>query len=374
MLPKSFLSLSLISYLSFSPAFASFAITEDNIGDFKKLPLEITRECVDNLKGVQDLKNLRLVSKGFNTIIDDPSRWGEHIVKITPENTQYLINNLLFIQKLDIEFSTVFENEIAHDLIFIYIKKLASAGKIHTLNLTNNTVIDNRTVRALLATPGITELSLHSCRQISGRAFPEESTIQSLNLRHTGITKGIGRLGKFSNLRNLSLASLMVEDRHLGPLSHLTNLENLNLNGTLITTEGIQTLSTFRNLRTLSLCGLPVNDKHLSMFDHIETLTLGSILSISETGLSALTNVRTLILLEAPIKNEHLEALEHLHKLKEIEITGCLYISDISTLFNLKLVKMQNRFAPRISSENIQKLRDNAEAVGNYEIEIIQIT
>ena len=81
-----------------------------------------------------------------------------------------------------------------------------------------------------------------------------------------------------TNLRVLGLAKCTeITDKSLRALSHLDQLENLNLNGTMITDDACLTIKKFTKLHTLGLGNLSVRSLYDPGFDGSKLSELGGL-------------------------------------------------------------------------------------------------
>lgn len=104
-------------------------------------------------------------------------------------------------------------------------------------------------------------LSLHKWRGLSDTA-----------LHHiAGLTKIIS-LSLFLNINRWDNILPRISDAGILALTHLQNLETLDLSGSTITNEGITHLNRFPNLHTLTLCEVGLNDEGMGHLGSITTL------------------------------------------------------------------------------------------------------
>lgn len=161
-----------------------------------------------------------------------------------------------------------------------------------------------------------------------------------------------GFQGRIDNLRSLELGYAGVQDAHLGKLTHLPALEDLNLDSCPVGDWSISHLAdneVVPNLKSLDLADTDLTDVGMTKIAKFTKLTRLSLFycNISNHGLrhlARLEQLETLNLDSREISDEGLRHLRPLKSLRSLDIfsgritdTGCSYIAAISSLENLEL-------------------------------------
>jgi len=177
------------------------------------------------------------------------------------------------------------------------------------------------------------------------------------NLEHLDVSYCPGILrsswqGKVNALKSLELCYSGVRDSHMGRLSHLPSLEELNLDSCPVgdwTISHLAENNVVPNLKNLDLADTDLTDNgmaHLPKFSMLSRLSL-FYCNITNSGLrhlASMTSLETLNLDSRDISDDGLSFLNGLTNLKSLDIfsgritdIGCSHISKIKSLETLEL-------------------------------------
>jgi len=106
-----------------------------------------------------------------------------------------------------------------------------------------------------------------------------------------------------------------------------TNLSDLRLDGTRVTTKGLESVSDLRKLRRLSLRSTSLEDgaiRHLSLLRNAETLHLDGnpLTDLGLAHLARLKSLRVLTLSKTKVTDDGLKTLSAMKSLREIDVRG----------------------------------------------------
>jgi hypothetical protein len=123
------------------------------------------------------------------------------------------------------------------------IRVLSTCPRLRTARL-EGTGITAEGLRALSTAPGLLELSVGYCQNLSEEDFvevlPEMPRLRKLELVNTPIgNQTAGAIATLTNLVDLHLSATRIDDRGLARLTSLSQLENIALPRTRVTAEGI---------------------------------------------------------------------------------------------------------------------------------------
>jgi serine/threonine protein kinase len=123
------------------------------------------------------------------------------------------------------------------------IRVLSTCPRLRTARL-EGTGITAEGLRALSTAPGLLELSVGYCQNLSEEDFvevlPEMPRLRKLELVNTPIgNQTAGAIATLTNLVDLHLSATRIDDRGLARLASLSQLENIALPRTRVTAEGI---------------------------------------------------------------------------------------------------------------------------------------
>ncbi|MBL9168937.1 MAG: protein kinase [Verrucomicrobiales bacterium] len=123
------------------------------------------------------------------------------------------------------------------------IRILSTCPRLRTARL-EGTGITAEGLRALSTAPGLLELSVGYCQNLSEEDFvdvlPEMPRLRKLELVNAPIgNQAAGAIATLTNLVDLHLSATRIDDRGLARLASLSQLENIALPRTRVTAEGI---------------------------------------------------------------------------------------------------------------------------------------
>lgn len=134
------------------------------------------------------------------------------------------------------------------------IKKLAASRSLEALVL-NGTVVDDKCVEELLSMPKLNDLQLTECPAITDKTVEMVSSVKGPQMKALGLTgtkttrAAVPLLARCSNLDQLSLGGVPLEDEDLEIIRKLKNLESLHLSHIKASEGAIyRTLLSLRNL------------------------------------------------------------------------------------------------------------------------------
>jgi Leucine-rich repeat (LRR) protein len=124
------------------------------------------------------------------------------------------------------------------------------------------------------------------------------TNLQALNLQGTIVTDvGMRKLAALKGLRALNLMAPMVTDTGLKELTGLRNLRSLNLMATGVTDAGLKDLAQMTNLQTLNLGGTQVTGGRLETLAALKSLRALSLCAdkqLTDDGLKSLAGLKSL--------------------------------------------------------------------------------
>ncbi len=148
----------------------------------------------------------------------------------------------------------------------------------------------------------------------------------NLNLQGTDLTdEGIKALSPLTKLRRLNICDTLVTQKGLAVLKNMPFLDNLNLSRLTLGDGVVEQLKPLSNLQQLDLCGTQLKEKsllQLPRFDKLLTLNIGRN-NVSDKCLVSLLkykNLHALDVMDTWITGEGLKKLKGLPKLRIIVI------------------------------------------------------
>ncbi|KAH7574334.1 hypothetical protein JRO89_XS03G0283700 [Xanthoceras sorbifolium] len=174
--------------------------------------------------------------------------------------------------------------------------------------------------------------------------------LENLNLSFTSVTdSGLKKLAGLTSLKSLNLDARNVTDVGLAALTSLTGLTHLDLFGAHISDSGTNSLQCFKNLQSLEICGGILTDvgvKNIKDLTSLTFLNLSQNCSLSDKSLeliSGLTSLVSLNVSNSRITNEGLHYLKPLKRLCSLTLESCkVTASEIKKLQSTALPNLVN--------------------------------
>lgn len=244
------------------------------------------------------------------------------------------------------------------------VEHLAALPKLQSLSL-DNTKIGDAGVLALAKTPQLKHLSMRGSLLTDAglktlATFPQLESIEILNsprpqrwyeARMTG--DGLRELAKLPQLKKLAVSGqdITVDDKAIGFIVQMKDLEHLTIYATGITDAGLRIIGTLRKLQVLSiennealtdaglahlvrlstlkelwLNGAPITGeglKHVARLENLERLHLNGT-KVDDDALEQIAELRQLkqlTLIQTPVTGRGLKHLKNLTKLEILDLT-----------------------------------------------------
>ncbi len=164
------------------------------------------------------------------------------------------------------------------------------------------------------------------------QAIDQLKTAEAISFYNTAFNE-FGLLAQLSNLKNLDLDGTRIEN--LEPVQSLTDLRHLYLNNTDIT--DLKPLSLLVQLQTLMIIGCPLNDiKPLAKLKSLSALFINSTRVTDLSPLAELAGLIQLALNDTPVND--LSPLVQLHNLHILDLDNTA-ITDLSPLMRLESLR-----------------------------------
>ncbi len=222
-------------------------------------------------------------------------------------------------------------------------------------------------IKQLKNLPGITQLNLWRCDELSPSAMADVAKLgklQEINLGATNIgDDGLAALGDLSQLERLVLANAPLTDAGLATIAKHGGLLDLDLGSTAITDAGLKQLAALKNLKHLSLAGTAVTDdgiKQLAALKQLESLDLSET-RITGEGLAALKELpklRKLDLSLTLVGDEALATVSAMPAIEQLELWGTpITDADLEHLHDAKQLKQVGVFGTAVSEEAVAAFR-----------------
>jgi hypothetical protein len=244
---------------------------------------------------------------------------------------------------------------------FLGLEHLAALPKLRDVNLQGaiagtelQHLVRSRSLRVLklshLDDEGVTHLG--SLSQLEELDLSKVSLVRAIEPALVFDLKDhhLESIGKLRKLRRLSLGGTFVTDDGVDHLRGLTELEELDLTGTRVSSVGLAALRDMKRLRRLSLDGTRITDpglKSLSGMTSMEELNLGGT-RIGDAGLESLRPMKRLRILqldETRISDPGLAALSDLKELFALHLNkneiGNAGIARLQSLPKLTFLQLQ---------------------------------
>ncbi|KAH7574347.1 hypothetical protein JRO89_XS03G0285000 [Xanthoceras sorbifolium] len=290
-----------------------------NIGDATLVALaylnlnrcSISDDGCDKFSG---LKNLKILSLGFNNITDACLVHLKGSLSLCLSVSLYLTN----LESLNLDSCNIGDEGLAN---------LRGLTLLKSLELSD------------------TEVGSGGLCHLSGL-----TRLENLNLSFTSVTdSGLKKLAGLTSLKSLNLDARNVTDVGLAALTSLTGLTHLDLFGAHISDSGTNSLRCFKNLQSLEICGGILTDvgvKNIKDLTSLTFLNLSQNCSLSDKSLeliSGLTSLVSLNVSNSRITNEGLHYLKPLKRLCSLTLESCkVTASEIKKLQSTALPNLVN--------------------------------
>lgn len=182
--------------------------------------------------------------------------------------------------------------------------------------------------------------------------YHPEAKIIFVDLDNYGVDdRFVGHLRYLPDLEIVSVSRNPISDESLQTLCQLKMLRVLHLDGTRVTDEGLRHVSELRNLSELRLTATSITDeglRHLSGLTSLKELMLWDT-RITDAGLkrvAALDNLEHLGLVQTPISDAGLHRLTRLSNLKWLDIRGTKVSKEAVDSLTRALPECRVDFAP----------------------------
>jgi internalin A len=238
--------------------------------------------------------------------------------------------------------------------------EIARLTHLEQLDL-SHTRISDEGMLYLRPAPGITDLNLYYAEQITDQ--------------------GMSAIKEWKHLKRLNLRGTRISDGTLEIVSHLTQLEALDIANTPVTDNGLDSLMTLINLKELSLGRRRESDNEVEVLSLLPTLTYLNLSGPSgaerpdtsyrragESGpmrtdlvhaISELKNLRVLKLGYSNITADELRTLSGLEQVERLGLEACTKIGDeaAAELANWKKLKYVDLQETKVTDKGAEALR-----------------
>jgi Leucine-rich repeat (LRR) protein len=183
-------------------------------------------------------------------------------------------------------------------------------------------------VARLVEIRGLTGLELggESLTDEALRMISHLPNLQLLEIRGKFTDAGLAHLKRMRTLRSLSIESPEITDAGLAHLARLTQLEVLALSSKHITGTGLAELAACKGLTHFSLMHSAITDDDLRGFAALKSLDSLNLTNARMTGvgfehLSGLVNLKTLYLTNNPVTDDAIVFLTRLPNLEKLDLS-----------------------------------------------------
>lgn len=180
---------------------------------------------------------------------------------------------------------------------------------------------------------------------------------------------GLQFVGRSKTIRTLHLGCMALTDAGLESISHMTQLETLELNSTdNITNAGVAHLARLKNLRKLDLSGCKnltgESLRHLSALNQLEVLGIGGLCDLNDTSIQHLAGLTKLKKIEwdsttAALTDAGLQHLSALTELTALTLEKAVGITDKGIALLARHPKLQEldlRELPNVTDSGLEVL------------------
>ncbi len=323
----------------------------------------------------------------------DTSQPNQPVIFISMKGDQFLdkhLEHLPNIATLEIESSEVTDDG------------LRSLGRIRSLSACSLrcSKITDAGIGNLAALPGLDEIRLYDCSEVTDRGVLELKRVSRLTLLGAHITdRTLAVLLDLPNLQQLVLRSDSLTDEGLSQLARLPHLTTLSLSHCHhLTDAGLAEISSIQNLETLSITGTDITDAGLKSLQNLPRLgrlvisrcesSMPDGLRITDEGLTCLKNFKVLhaFSIEASpgVTDESVDLLKGMTGLKSLHLKGTGITEkghlEIATALpgtqvdfaSIPSIRRKKRLAPEIAAA-VQTIRDRGGKVSLLDGEVWMI-
>ncbi len=169
--------------------------------------------------------------------------------------------------------------------------------------------------------------------------LPHLTALNALNLSQTHVTGDeLLAVSTLTQLRSLSLVSLLLNDRSFDVFRLLTRLKYLDFTNAHVSVRCMAQLSTLRKLEVLHLCPTTFKyregpiDAYMSFMSNLTSLRLLNMSGVQLEGeglahVRGLTRMETLFLYQTAVRSRSLPHLAQLTRLHTLELGNCAMVS-----------------------------------------------
>ena len=272
--------------------------------------------------------------------------------------------------------------------------KRDQAGDVITVDLRGSWIYDSQLIE-LARLPRLEKLDLsHTRISDEGMLYLKTATaVTDLNLFYTEqITdQGINAIRDWKHLKRLNLRGTRISDGALELISHLTELETLDIANTQITDNGLDSLVTLVNLKELSLGRRAESDREVELLRLLPTLTYldlsgptgaerpdSSYRKLHQSGpmrsdlvraIAELKDLRVLRLGHSNVDMEGLKTLSALRHVEQLGLEACAKVNDdavavLSNWGSLGYVDLQETKVTEKGAESLRKAKPGITIIG----------
>jgi Leucine-rich repeat (LRR) protein len=323
----------------------------------------------------------------------DTSQPNQPVIFISMKGDQFLdkhLEHLPNIATLEIESSEVTDDGL---------RNLSRIRSLSACSLRCSKITDAG-IGNLAVLPGLDEIRLYDCSEVTDRGVLELKRVSRLTLLGAHITdRTLAVLVDLPNLQQLVLRSDSLTDEGLSQLASLPHLTTLSLSHCHhLTDAGLAEIAAIQNLETLSITGTDITDAGLKSLENLPRLGRLAIsrcessmpdgLRITDEGLTCLKNFKVLhafsIEASPDVTDESVDLLKGMTGLKSLQLKGTGVTEkghlEIATALpgtqvdfaSIPSIRRKKRLAPEIAAA-VQTIRDRGGKVSLLDGEVWMI-